>query len=76
MTSQQAPPPYYAGLENKGRDQTLDTTVMDDSGSKNALYATQNGYGYAVGNGHINNGGKNPSAAAAAAAAIDLCWHY
>lgn len=59
MTSQQAPPPYYAGLENKGRDQTLDTTVMDDAASKNALYATQNGYGYAVGNGHINNGGVN-----------------
>lgn len=57
------PPPYYAGLENKGRDASLmmDTShasMMDDAGSKNALYATQNGYGYAVGvaNGHANGG--------------------
>ncbi|XP_059352309.1 protein turtle homolog B-like [Daphnia carinata] len=59
---QQPPPPYYAGLENKGRDASLmDTShgsMLDDAASKNALYATQNGYGYAVGsaqnNGHAN----------------------
>ena len=28
-----------------------------DEAAKNALYATQNGYGYTVPNGHINNGG-------------------
>ena len=60
------PPPYYAGLENKGRDHSLmDTShasMLDDP--KNALYATQNGYGYAVAghngptnqNGHANGG--------------------
>ena len=60
---QQPPPPYYAGLENKGRDQSLmDTShgsMLDDAASKNALYATQNGYGYAVAgaaNGHANGG--------------------
>ena len=59
---QQPPPPYYAGLENKGRDASLmDTShgsMLDDAASKNALYATQNGYGYAVGvaNGHANGG--------------------
>ncbi len=57
----QPPPPYYAGLENgKGRDQMLDTSHgMLDDGGKNALYATQNGYGYAVSghaNGHANGG--------------------
>ncbi|XP_059352307.1 uncharacterized protein LOC130693952 [Daphnia carinata] len=59
---QQPRPPYYAGLENKGRDQSLmDTShgsMLDDAASKNALYATQNGYGYAVAsaqnNGHAN----------------------
>lgn len=61
-TQQQPPPPYYAGLENKGRDQSLmDTShgsMLDDAASKNALYATQNGYGYAVAgaNGHANGG--------------------
>jgi echinoid protein len=64
---QQPPPPYYAGLENKGRDQSLMNTshgsMLDDAASKNALYATQNGYGYAVasaqnnGGGHANGGG-------------------
>ena len=62
---QQPPPPYYAGLENKGRDQSLMNTshgsMLDDTASKNALYATQNGYGYAVAsaqnNGHANGGG-------------------
>jgi len=56
ITTQQPPPPYYAGLENKGRDQSMDATAMDEA-AKNALYATQNGYGYTVPNGHINNGG-------------------
>lgn len=56
MTTQQPPPPYYAGLENKSREQSMDNAVIDES-AKNALYATQSGYGYTVPNGHINNGG-------------------
>ena len=50
----QPPPPYYAGLDNKGP--AMEAQTLDEA-AKNALYATQNGYGYTVPNGHINNGG-------------------
>lgn len=43
----QAPPPYYpaSGLENKALEHSMDLALaMEDQ--KNAVYATQNGYGY------------------------------
>lgn len=45
----QAPPPYYptSGMENKALEHSMDLALsMDDP--KNAVYATQNGYGYHV----------------------------
>lgn len=45
----QAPPPYYpaTGLENKALEHSMDLALsMEDP--KNAVYATQNGYGYHV----------------------------
>lgn len=45
----QAPPPYYpsTGMENKALEHSMDLGLsMDDS--KNAMYATQGGYGYHV----------------------------
>lgn len=48
MTQQnQAPPPYYpsSGMENKALEHSLDLALaMEDP--KNAVYASQNGYGY------------------------------
>ncbi|XP_071050518.1 cell adhesion molecule Dscam2 isoform X1 [Onthophagus taurus] len=58
----QAPPPYYpsTGMENKALDHNLDLALaLEDQKS---VYATQNGYGYHVGNPdiqsrpNINNG--------------------
>lgn len=43
----QAPPPYYptSGLENKALEHSMELALgMDDQ--KQAVYATQNGYGY------------------------------
>lgn len=43
----QAPPPYYpaSGLDNKALEHSMDLAMaMEDQ--KNAVYATQNGYGY------------------------------
>lgn len=43
----QAPPPYYpaSGLENKALEHSMDLALaMEDQ--KQAVYATQNGYGY------------------------------
>ncbi|XP_072939303.1 B-cell receptor CD22 [Epargyreus clarus] len=45
----QAPPPYYpsTGMENKALEHSMDLALsMDDS--KNAVYATQGGYGYHI----------------------------
>ncbi|XP_065564837.1 hemicentin-1-like isoform X2 [Artemia franciscana] len=40
------PPPYYpAGVDNKGRNVSIDSS-LDDAIKGHALYATQNGYGY------------------------------
>nr|CAD7257651.1 unnamed protein product [Timema shepardi] len=46
LVTQQPPPPYYptTGLENKALEHSLDL-ALDDQG-KNAVYASQNGYGY------------------------------
>nr|CAD7575397.1 unnamed protein product [Timema californicum] len=64
LVTQQPPPPYYptTGLENKALEHSLDL-ALDDQG-KNAVYASQNGYGY-HGNtptqgpqGHNINGGE------------------
>lgn len=43
----QAPPPYYpsTGMENKALEHSMDLALED---SKNAVYATQGGYGYHV----------------------------
>jgi echinoid protein len=52
----QAPPPYYpaSGLENKALEHSMDLALaMEDQ--KNAVYATQNGYGY-----HPNAGMQVP----------------
>lgn len=43
----QAPPPYYptSGLENKALEHSMDLALaLEDQ--KQAVYATQNGYGY------------------------------
>lgn len=46
----QAPPPYYpaSGLENKALEHSMDLALaaMDEQKGGNAMYATQNGYGY------------------------------
>ena len=51
----QAPPPYYpsTGMENKALEHSLDLALaMEDQKS---VYATQNGYGYHVGNPDIQS---------------------
>lgn len=45
----QAPPPYYpsTGMENKALEHSMDLALsLEDS--KNAVYATQGGYGYHI----------------------------
>lgn len=43
----QAPPPYYpaSGLDNKALEHSMDLALALEE-QKNAVYATQNGYGY------------------------------
>ncbi|XP_068085269.1 cell adhesion molecule Dscam2 [Anabrus simplex] len=64
LVTQQPPPPYYptSGMENKALEHSLDLALDDPA--KNAVYASQNGYGY-HGNpppqgpqGHNINGGE------------------
>lgn len=54
----QAPPPYYpaaaSGMENKALEHSMDLALaLEDQ--KNAVYGTQNGYGY-----HTNTGLQVP----------------
>lgn len=52
----QAPPPYYpaSGLDNKALEHSMDLALALEE-QKNAVYASQNGYGY-----HQQNLGMPP----------------